>query len=52
MDQGKTDEAAACYERALRLKPDYAEAQNNLGHVFKDRGELGEAAACYQRRCN
>ena len=25
-DQGKLDEAVACYRRALELKPDYAEA--------------------------
>ena len=49
MDQGKPDEAAACYQRALQLKPDYAEAHNNLGNVFKDQGKPDEAAACYQR---
>ena len=49
MGQGKADEAAACYERALRLKPDYAEAHNNLGNVFMGQGKTDEAAACYQR---
>ena len=49
MGQGKPDEAAACYERALRLNPGYAEARNNLGNVLKDRDKLDEAAACYQR---
>ena len=29
-DQGKLDEAVACYRRALELKPDYAEAHSNL----------------------
>ena len=29
-DQGKLDEALACYRRALELKPDYAEAHSNL----------------------
>ncbi len=37
-DQGKLDEAVACYRRALELKPDYAEAHYNLGIVFKDQG--------------
>ena len=48
MGQGKPDEAAACYQQALRLKPDYAEAHNNLGNVFKEKGP-DQAAACYQR---
>ncbi len=50
--QGKLDEAVACYRRAVELKPDFAEAHNNLGNAFKDQGELDEAAACYRRRCN
>ena len=47
--QGKLDEAVACYRRALELKPDYAEAHNNLGVVFKDQGKLDEAVACCRR---
>ena len=77
-DQGKLDEAVACYRRALaaetglcrgaqqpghrlagpgkagrsgrllppglELKPDYAEAHNNLGTAFKDQGKLDEAS--------
>ena len=48
-DQGKLDEAVACYRRALELKPDYAEAHNNLGNALKDQGKLDEAIACYRR---
>ena len=48
-DQGKLDEAVACYRRALELKPDYAEAHNNLGIALKDQGKLDEAVACYRR---
>jgi predicted O-linked N-acetylglucosamine transferase (SPINDLY family) len=43
------DEAATCYRRALELKPDYAEAHNNLGVALKDQGRLDEAVACYRR---
>ena len=42
-------EAVACYRRALELKPDYAEAHNNLGIALKEQGNLEEAAACYLR---
>ena len=48
-EQGKLDEAVACYRRALELKPDYAEAHNNLGNALKDQGKLDEAVACYRR---
>ena len=33
-EQGKLDEALACYRRALELKPDYAEAASQLAHWF------------------
>ena len=38
----------AQYQEALRLKPDYAEAHNNLGIALKDQGQLTEAMAQYQ----
>ena len=40
--QGKLKEAAASYQRAILLKPDYAEAHNNLGNVWKDAGQTGQ----------
>jgi len=47
--QGKLDEAAACYRRALELRPHYALAHNNLGNVLKEQGKLPEAIAGYRR---
>ena len=47
--RGSLDEAVACYRRALELKPDYAEAHNNLGNALQDQGKLDEAVACYRR---
>ena len=41
-------EAVAQYQEALRLKPDYAEAHNNLGIALQDQGQLAEAVAQYQ----
>ena len=39
----------ASYGRALALKPDYAEAHQNLGITLKVQGKLDEAAAQYRK---
>ena len=36
----KFPEAVASYRRALKLRPDYAAAHNNLGHALRDQGKL------------
>lgn len=47
--QGRIQEAVACYERALVLRPDFAEACNGLGNVLWAQGRRDEAVACYER---
>ncbi|MGC2458393.1 MAG: tetratricopeptide repeat protein [Gallionellaceae bacterium] len=47
--QGRFDAAAASYSRALSLKPDNAEAHNNLGIVRNSRGRLDAATASFQK---
>jgi len=42
---GRLDEAVARYEEALRLRPDYAEAHNNLGNALESMGRTPEAIA-------
>lgn len=42
--QGRLEEAAASYQKALALKPDFAEAHYNIGIVFNELGKLEEAA--------
>jgi predicted O-linked N-acetylglucosamine transferase (SPINDLY family) len=46
---GRLDEAAGALERAIRLKPDYFIAYNNLGMVRRAQGRLADAVACYRR---
>ncbi len=48
-EQDKGQEAVDCYEQALRLKPDYAEAYNNLGVARLAQGKLDEALACLRQ---
>src|SRR5512135_619007 len=42
-------EAAACFQRALRLKPDHASAHYELGTVLAQQGKLDEAIANFQQ---
>src|SRR5262249_14505894 len=48
-DQGKMAEAIAAFQKAIRLKPDYAEAHCNLGHVLSHQGQFREALAEVRR---
>ena len=48
-EQGKLDEAIACYRRAIELDPKFALAHNNLGVALQDQGKLDEAIACYRK---
>jgi 2-polyprenyl-3-methyl-5-hydroxy-6-metoxy-1,4-benzoquinol methylase len=43
------DDAARAYKRLLVLKPDHAEAHNNLGRVLQAQGKLSEASASFAR---
>ena len=44
-DRGQVDEAIAHYQKALEIKPDFAEAHNNLGAALAGRGQFDEAIA-------
>jgi serine/threonine-protein kinase len=48
-EKGSLDEAVAAYKEAIRLKPDFAEAHCNLGHVIRDKAQFAEALT-YLRR--
>ena len=49
-DQGRLDvKPRSATGGRLDLKPDLAEAHNNLGLVLKDDGKPGDAEACYRR---
>ncbi len=41
-------EAVAHYQQALRLRPDFADAHNNLGEALREQGHLAESVARYQ----
>jgi len=46
---GQLDRAKADYEHALKLKPTYAEAQNNIGAVYYAQKSYRRAIAAYRK---
>ena len=46
---GQLDDAVKDYERALALKPDYAEAQYNLGITHQELGQIDTAIKSYEQ---
>ena len=49
---GQVDEAIAHFQKALEIKPDYADACYNLGMALGQKGRLDEAIAQYQKALN
>ncbi len=45
--QGKRDEAIESYEKAIAIKPDWAEAYGNIGSARSQQGDLDAAIANY-----
>ena len=45
----KLDEAYKYVKGALEANPNYAEAYNNLGVLYRDEGKMAEAIFCYDR---
>ena len=48
-EQGKLEEAIEAYNKALAIKPDYAEAYNNMGITLKEQGKLEEAIEAFNK---
>lgn len=48
-EQGQPDLAIRAYQRAVHLKPDWAEAHCNLGNLYSAKGQLDEAIASLKR---
>ncbi|MGA3163237.1 MAG: tetratricopeptide repeat protein [Verrucomicrobiota bacterium] len=47
--QGRSVEAIEHYQKAIEIKPNYAEAYYNLGRLFAGQGRFAEAIGYYQR---
>ena len=47
--RGQVDEAIDHYRKALKIKPDFAEAHINLGNALARRGQVDEAISHYRK---
>jgi protein O-GlcNAc transferase len=47
--QGKPDDAAAAFQRAVAAAPNYAPGHSNLGSILFEQDKLAEAEASYRR---
>ena len=48
-DLGQLDEAIKCYNKALAINPDFAEAHNNLGLALMELDQLDAAVKSYDK---
>ena len=46
---GKLKEAEISYRKAIKIKPDFADAYYNLGNLLKDLGQSQEAEILYRK---
>ena len=46
---GKLDEAIFAFQKALLIKPSYADAHYNIGNALKDQGKLEQALEAYKK---
>ena len=47
--KGLTDEAAACFQRAIQVDPHCCGAYDSLGIVLKDKMKIDEAVLCFRK---
>ena len=45
---GRPADAEPCFRQALRVRPAFHQAHNNLGNVLKEQGRLDDAVAAYR----
>lgn len=50
--EGKLDEAIQSYQKALQIKPEYADGHYNLGVAFAKQNKIKQAISSYQQAIN
>lgn len=49
IEEGKLDAAAAEFQKAIELDPEYADAHRNMGYVYWEQGKFEEAITAYEK---
>ncbi|MDF0554112.1 tetratricopeptide repeat protein [Kamptonema sp. UHCC 0994] len=49
VEQGKLEEATACYLQAIQINPNLVQAYHNLGEIFTSKNKFEEAIAYYRQ---
>lgn len=49
---GRFDEAIICFEKALRMEPDYTSAIINMGNIYFELGDNEQAKRLYEKAIN
>lgn len=47
--QQPDEQSLSCYQEALRINPDFIEAQHNIANIWRERGELDSAINGYKQ---
>ena len=48
-EQGRLDEGIGCFQKAIELRPDFAEAYNFLGLCFERQAKVAEAISSFEK---
>ena len=48
-DKKKFDEAIKNFKQAIKINPNYAQAENNLGVAYQNLNKFNESISCYKR---
>lgn len=49
LEDGRTDEAIALYQRALAANPEFANAHHNLGVAYRRKGQIGKSVGSLRK---
>ena len=44
----KNEQALSCFEKAIKIQPEYIRSYNILGRTLKELGEYSKALICYE----
>ncbi|OAV70206.1 photosystem I assembly protein Ycf3 [Bacteroidales bacterium Barb4] len=49
-NSGKSETAIVCYQKAIDINPEFAEAYHNMGAAYKNLGDYNKYEECIKKR--